>query len=76
MESTLFKTILLSIVLLGSCKSKHICTHSIEEVKMIDTVIIDIPHMNLGIWCFPSRKDTIIDETTVYIEYISFNKNN
>ena len=39
-----------------------------EEVTFIDTVIIDIPHRNLGMFCFPSRTDTLIESNKIYLE--------
>ena len=56
---------LLSLLISCSTNSK---VYFMEEVTFIDTVIIDIPHRNLGMFCFPSRTDTLIESNKIYLK--------
>ena len=58
--------ILALLFLLMSCATKQ--TSQIEEMTIVDTVVIEVSHHNLGMFCFPSRVDTIVDEYKIYLE--------
>ena len=57
---------LILLFLITSCTTKP--TNQLEEITIIDTIFIEIPHQNLGSFYFPSRVDTIIDEYKIHLE--------
>ena len=63
------------LLILSSCAHKQVCTWSSEELTITDTTILYVPHYNIGNYCFQARKDTIIDETILYLDYIINKKN-
>jgi len=69
----MYRLILILLISLTGCTASHVCTHSVEELTIIDTTVLEIEHYNIGAFCFPAVKDTLIDETILTIDNIKYN---